>query len=41
MSDENDINLVCKNLYYSFDRKCLMQLLYISDIEVVALSRSE
>ncbi len=32
MSDENDINLVCKSLFYSFD---------ISDIEVVALSRSE
>ncbi len=41
MSDENDINLVCKSLFYSFDRRCLTQLLYISDIEVVALSRSE
>ncbi len=37
MSDENDINLVCKSLDYSFDRKCLTQLLYISDIGIVLL----
>ena len=41
MSDENNINLACKNLDYSFDRKCLTQLLYISDIEVVASFHSE